>query len=133
MCKGASPLQLSKYRILVCEQVANKAVVVPLVHGQRRLLPWTENARGKSISKRCHISFIGRSQFDEAGEVSANGVQSGNVSKAELSERRLQDGDACVFSYIRGSGAVDGFDDFVYMRRDERVYAKSVSRLACVM
>jgi hypothetical protein len=59
--KSASSLQLSKDGILVCKQIAHKAVAISLVHAQTRLLARTKDAWRKCGCKSSDKRFIRRS------------------------------------------------------------------------
>lgn len=116
MCQGAGALQLSKDRILVCEQVANKTVAVALVHAQSRLLSWTEDAWRKSIGQGGHISLIRRRQLNETGEVGAHRIKGSDVGQTQLTKSRLEDRNPRLLSDVRSGSAVDGLDNLIYVR-----------------
>ena len=56
------------------EEVANEAVAVTFVHGQRVVCAGTEDAWSEILSQRGDKGLISRGELNKAGEVRGDGV-----------------------------------------------------------
>lgn len=91
------------------------------VHGEGGVRAGTENTGGEILGQSCNEGLVGGCQFDKAGEVCGDGVERGNVGEAKLAESILEDRDEGLRGGGRVGGRVDGLDNLVYLRGDERV------------
>lgn len=113
MAERAGPLELAEYGFLVLEEVADKPVGLPVMHGQRGFDARAEDARGKGVAEAGYEGFVGGGEFDEAGEVCGDGVEGRDVGQAELAEGVLQHGNAGRVGCFGCGGVVYRFDNLV--------------------
>ena len=74
------------------KEVANKAVIVAFMHGQGIVSAGPEDTWGKVLGEGGNVRFFCRGEFDEAGKVGSDGVESGDVCETKLTEGILKDG-----------------------------------------
>lgn len=119
-CAGLA-LQLTEDAVLMGEEIPDQTVAVALVHGETALGARSENAWGQDLGERSNVLLIGRGQINQTCEVSHDGIKRGNVGETKLSKRTLQDLDSSLFRGLVSSCGINGFDDFVDLRRNKRV------------
>lgn len=122
MRQSRCTLQFSENGVLMREEVTNEAVAVALVHGERVLLARAQNARSQRVCESGYVVLVRRGELDETNKVSDDGIQSGNVRQAQLTQSGLDDGNTCAFARCGRSRAVNRLDDLVNVRRDERIW-----------
>lgn len=122
MGERACALQLSENCVLVRKQIADEAVAVTLVHRQTRFLSWPQDAWRKCIGQCCNIRLVCRSELDETSEMGTDRVERCDVSETELAKSRLENRDPSFLRDIRSRGAVDGLDNLIDVRRNQRVW-----------
>jgi hypothetical protein len=110
---AAGALELAEDALLVAEQVAEQSVAVAFLRREAALSLGAEDARCEVGGQSGDVALIGGGEFDQSCEVRAEGVKRGDVGKAELSQRVLDDVDSRAFVAFAGLRRVDRLDDFV--------------------
>lgn len=122
------------------EEVADETIGVTLVHCEGVLGPWTEDAGSKCLCEVGNIRLVSRREVNESCKMCCNGVESGNIVQAKLAKRRLEDFNSrCGVGSFSGNrircgisgGGINGFDDFVNLRRNKRICQWSASSVYC--
>lgn len=116
------PLELSEDLLLVCEEVADEAVGVAFVLGQRGLDARAQDAVGKTVGEAGNEGFVSGGELNQTREVGSDCVEGCNISQGETAEGVLDNGQARFLVAVRAVCSIDSLDNFVFLRRYEGVW-----------